>query len=132
MLGTPWVCQAVSWHQGHKDEQKVSQPKELIVQIRLQMDGPFAPRFGPQMCLLWPPWFKNWKLSITVGFLASFEKSEGLMTMVGLPAASGLSGCSPRALPVVHLCPFPAPALPKALGLVLRSYFSAWPRRHSG
>ena len=99
--------QAVSWHQAHKDEQKVSQPKELTVQTRLQMDGPFASRFGPQVCLLWPPWLKNWKLSISIGFLASFEKSEGLLTLVCLPAASVLSGCSPCALPGGTLVPVP-------------------------
>lgn len=105
--GNTLVCQAVSWHQAHKDEQKVSQPKELTVQTRLQMDGPFASRFGPQVCLLWPPWLKNWKLSISIGFLASFEKSEGLLTLVCLPAASVLSGCSPCALPGGTLVPVP-------------------------
>lgn len=41
--GNTLVCQAVSWHQAHKDEQKASQPKELTVQTRLQMDSPLHP-----------------------------------------------------------------------------------------
>lgn len=87
------------------------------------MDGPFASRFGPQMCLLWPPWFENWKLSITIGFLASFDKPEGLITMARLPAASVLSGCSPRTLPGGTLVPVPCTTSPcsTAPGLLLRT-----------